>query len=295
MIVAYGAEKVRALELTLGGKPPKQSRQHAASELHRYVQEEFERRKLMRTKMNALLTRQRELLSKITIVDKSTEAYFEELRRKRKKRPQPSKPRKRAPHPKIEPRMVAGSGFWLKVPPYDNQLWAAEGEAEAAPDALNGTYVLNMAHSSSAYAALEIDFYAIEDNPFQRFAAVVDYDYNWYDESNLWAPATNYAETRIWVWGNTENRWVWQQGGFSPNWNDSINNFQQSNGSGGDGSDQFGTESLEVFFPAFGNNWYQVWIWSIGSCGDLNSLPSWSWAWQYQNMQIPFVVFGSLF
>jgi hypothetical protein len=292
--MAYGAEKVHALELALGGKPPQDGIQHATAELHRYIGEQFERCKLRHEKMAALLAKQSEFLSSRLNLDKASNAFSQELRETRAK---PTTPLKRVSRPKIEPKMVAGSGFWLKAPPYNDQGQAISGDANASPDALNGSYTLGMAGgggSSSAWAGLAIDFFAVEDNPFQRFAAFAEYDYQWFDDSNNWATATNDASTNIWVWGNTERRWVLQQGNFPPTWNDSINNFSQSNGSGGDGSEQFARQSFEVSFPAFGHNWYRVWIWSSGSCSDVYNFLSGSVASQRQSFEIPFVVFGSL-
>jgi len=292
-VLAYGAEKVRALEFALGGKPPKEATKHVAAELNRHVQEQFERRKAHLAKVNSLLKRQRTPLLNILKADKRTAEDIKEARELFRKGP--IKPHARPPREKIEPRMVTGSSFWLKVPPYDDQQGSFSGDASASEDALNGTYNLSMSgngSSSNAWAGLAINFFATEDDPSQRFAALVEYDYDWYDYSNL-APAHNDAGTNIWIWGFTENRWVLQQGGFFPSWSDGTG-WWDSHGSGGDGSEQFGNEALEAFFPAFGNNWYQAWVWSWGSCDDISDFDYWSVAGQAQAMTIPFVVFGSL-
>jgi hypothetical protein len=82
-------------------------------------------------------------------------------------------------------------------------------------------------------------------------------------------------------------------GCFGPTWSDGTS-WEEEHGSGGDGSEQFRTESLEVFFPAYRNNWYQAWVWSWGSCDDGNTFGAYSAAEQWHSMQVPFVVFGSL-
>ena len=54
-VLAFGAEKVRALELALGGKPPKKAADQSLAELKRHVSERFERRKVDRAAMHPLL------------------------------------------------------------------------------------------------------------------------------------------------------------------------------------------------------------------------------------------------
>ncbi len=243
--------------------------------------------------MNSLLTRQRAPLLELLKADKRAAVSLKEVREALPKAP--AKPHKRPPRKKIEAQMVSGSGFWLKTPPYDGQGQGASGDARANPDGFAGNYTLQVqggGSSSSAWAGLAINFFATEDNIFQRFAALVEYDYWWLDFSDL-DTAHNDAATNIWIWGFTENRWVCQQRGLSPSWTDGTSWYEQ-HGSGGDGSEQIGTQSLEVFFPAFGGNWYQAWVWSWGSCDDANDFGANSSAAQWQNLQVPFVVFGSL-
>ena len=85
-------------------------------------------------------------------------------------------------------------------------------------------------------------------------AALVDYDYYWFDWSSL-ANAQNDGATHIWIWG-------WQSG----------------------------TEAIEAYFPAFGNNWCQAWVWS----GASRDSSFYSGAALAQNMTVPYMVLGSL-
>ena len=123
------------------------------------------------------------------------------------------------------------------------------------------------------------------DNLRQRFAVLVDYDYAWYDSSNF-GTAHNDGSTNIWIWGFTENGLV-GEGYFDPMWSDGTSGFEE-HGSGGDGSEQSGRESLEVFFMAKANSVYQVWVWSPGSCND----GLLSYASQDVNISVPLMVLG---
>ncbi len=286
-MLAYGAQQVRTLELALGGKPPEEGAKQAAAELNRHVQEQFEHRKANFAHINELLRRQREPFLDLMKANNRPAVNLKEGLSQLL-----TKPRERPTLEKIEPRMVTGSGFWLKTPPFDHQGQNASGNARANPNGLDGTYSLEIntnaiGGSSSAWAGLAIDFFATEDNPFQRVAALVDYDYAWIDGSDL-ETAHNDAATNIWIWGFTEKRWVWQQNGLSPSWSDGTSWFEVHT------NEDSGRETLEVFFPAFGKNWYQVWVWSWGSCDDAFAVLASSVASQWQRMRVPFVVFGQL-
>ena len=293
-VLAFGAEKVRALELALGGKPPKKAADQSLAELKRHVSERFERRKVDRAAMHPLLEGAQAPLLELVKAD-STAA--QNVKKRRNIILSRRKERLRGKHPrmKIEPRMVTGSGFWLKAPPYDQPFQSAAGDATASADVNAGVYSFSMTgngSSAAASAGVGMWFFATMDDPAQRIAALVDYDFRWLD-SSTWYTAHNDGATNIWVWGNSENAWVLQQGGFFPSWSDGTG-WLEDHGSGGDGSEQFGRESLEAFFPAAGNNWYFAWIWSDGSCDDSSGAFGFSFAQQSQSMSVPFVVFGSL-
>ena len=83
----------------------------------------------------------------------------------------------------------------------------------------------------------------------------MQYDYTWFDYASIGFTAHNDASSNIWVWGDRENHWVLQAGNFTPAWSDGTG-WNHIHGSGGDGSEQFGTESWEAFFPAAANSSY---------------------------------------
>ncbi len=294
-LLAYGAKRVRALETTLGGKPPKRAADQALAALKQQMRERFERRNAQTAKMRPLMERiqapQLELI-------KADRAAVASLAKRRSLILARSKEKLRVKHErlKIEPRMVSGSQFWLKAPPYDVPFSGAAGDATASSNINAGTYGFSMTgdgSSATASAGLGIWFFSTEENPAQRIAALFDYDYSWLD-SSTWYTAHNDGATNIWVFGNSENAWLLQQGGFFPSWSDGTG-WLEDHGSGGDGSEQFGRESIEGFFPARANSWYLAFIWSDGSCDDQSgSIFGFSWAQQAQSMSVPFVVFGSL-
>jgi hypothetical protein len=290
-LLAYGTKRVSALETTLGGKPPKKAADQALAALKQQMRERFERRNAQIAKMRPLTERIQAPLLELVKADRAAAASVAKRRSLVLAR---SKEKLRVKHErmKIEPRMVSGSGFWLKTPPYDVPFSSAGGDATASSNINAGTYSFSMTgdgSSAAASAGVGIWFFSTEENPAQRIAALFDYDYNWFDISN-WYTAHNDGSTNIWVFGSNENAWVLQQGGFYPSWSDGTG-WLDDHGSGGE---QFGRESIEGFFPARENSWYLAWVWSEGSCDDQSGFLGFSWAQQDQNMSVPFVVFGSL-
>lgn len=295
--LAYGANEVRALEVVLGGKFPKNAVDRTRAALKRDMLERFKQRKAYNDTIAPLIERAQAPMLELVKADAAAARSIEKLRsillaRGKKKLIKRHRPMK------VEPRMVTGSGFWLKAPPYDAVLNSSVGGASASADKVTGEYTMTMGGfggSYSARAGFGFSFFATEDNPMQRVAALVDYDYNWLDSS--WGyTAHNNAMTSIWVFGLVEGEWVLQQGGLSPSWSDGTSWLDGLHGSnGGTGTAVYGRESLQAFFAAKANSWYLVWIFSDGSCDSHTSnLLGFSVSQQTQIMSIPFVVFGNL-
>lgn len=291
-LLAYGAKKVSALETTLGGKPPKKAADQALAALKQQMRERYERRNAQIAKMRPLTERTQAPLLELI---KSDKAAVESMAKRRSLILAQGKEKLRVKHErmKIDPRMVSGSGFWLKAPPYDVPFNAAAGSASASSNINAGTYSLSMngnGGTATASAGVGIWFFAKETDPQQRIAAVIDYDYSWFD-SSTWYTAHNNGSTNIWVFGHSENAWVLTQANLFPSWSDGTG-WTEDHGSGGE---QDGRESPQGFFPARANSWYLAFIWSQGECDDSSgSVLGFSWAQQAQSMSVPFVVFGSL-
>jgi hypothetical protein len=294
-ILATGAERVRALETALGGQPPED--RNSATEIDRYVRRRFDQRTARHAEAQSRLEQRDALLQDTREAHPDLYTFFEKLDQTSATKSPHRPPRKsverppRLPHLNgTEPKIAAGSGFTLKVPPYDDQGQGINGDASASPDALQGNYNLQTnsnCGTSTAWAGIAVNFYAISDNQFQRFAALMDYDYDWGDQTDIFSEAHNGGNTCIWVWGYTEQRWVLQQSKAGPWWDSDVRDA-------GSGDDEGGRLTIETQFPAFGGNWYKAWVFSAlesdGNCGFLSS----SYSWNSYNVQIPFVVFGSL-
>ena len=293
-ILAVGANRVSEFERTLGGTIPKADATRPGSELKHYVKERAARRKANMAEVQRQLKIARAPFMELANKDKRFISELPALRRKlteqfKKQRARTARRTSEATKHKIEPRIEIGSALTIKAPPYDyDQEWAT-GSAWSSADASVGQYSVS-ALDGTAWAGVGINFLAIEDNPLQRFAALIDYDYSWFDRSYP-EVAHNNGSTNIWIWGFTENRWVFKNGDrLSPSWSDGTSWYEYHGSGSGDGSEQTGRESLEVYFPAFENNWYQVWVWFEGSCDSEYQ----SWSQQSQTMSIPLMFFGSL-
>ncbi len=293
-LLAYGAEKVRALERALGGIPPQSAADRAIADLTRHVQVRHEQRQAHLKQVNPLLEQAQAPLLRQIRADERSCASLQQYRKYLKERKQQPhvKPPARA---RVESRIVAGSGFDVKGYPFDVPFQAAHGDYTTAEATVyNGEFQLQCAAnggSAASSAGLAAWFFLVEDDPQQRFATLVDYTYNWSDDSYGYT-AHNDGAMNLWVWGNSENAWVAQQGGFSPSWSDGTGWFE-SHDSGGLTS---GTSAMETFFPARANSWYLCFAWFGASCDDTDPGDVFgSDAGLYIAGFIPFMVMGSLF
>jgi hypothetical protein len=289
-VLANGAKQVRNLEFTLGGNPPKQSAKRSLAELKHHVQSRFEHQKALSAKVKPLFERAGAPFRESGKADKEVRRFIEEQRRVFT-RPQ-EKPRKKAVSRRVEPQMVTGSGIWIKVPPYDEPFGTSSGNAGGWGDVNAAQYTVQGfgdGGSASASGGLGVWFLATENNPQQRVAAFVEYEYAWLDVAHFITAHSN-GETNIWVWGHTENQWVVQQGGLFPSWSDGAG-WLDWHSSPSYPNDDYGSESIQAFFPASANNWYLAWVWSDIWCDDHYPFSS---AGGRQRNNVPFMVFGSL-
>ena len=139
-LLAYGAKEVRALELGLGAKPSKRAGEQSLALLKRHIRERAERHKAERDAMRPLQERAQAPLLEVIKGDAAAMRSIKTLRKMigRKK----LKSTWKRPEIKVEPRMVSGSGFWLKAPPYPQFLLTAFGSGTASADTKAGTYQL---------------------------------------------------------------------------------------------------------------------------------------------------------
>ena len=283
-VLAQGAEKVRALELALGGKPPEGAAEQSLLELKREIEKRMGRRNNHSATLKSVYGRAAAPFRELSKSDDEIARYLQERRSdlQRRERKLPRKTINR----KIEPQMATGSSIWIKVPPYDMPLTVNYGSAEAFADVTSGNCQAYTLGDGSGWgsAGLMVSFLATEDNANQRFAALVDYGYDWLDEAFFFTAHSD-GNTSISVWGASENAWVAQSGSLVPSWSDGAG-WLDNHGDNGDG-----TESLQVFFPVQRNSWYFAWVRCDVSSDD--TFPQ-SLGMAEIGLTIPFVVFGSL-
>jgi hypothetical protein len=191
----------------------------------------------------------------------------------------------------VEDRFIIGSNIVVGGPPYDD-AWTWGGGPHKQADANKATGACDLAIQSfgdggkAVAAGVASWFFASEDNPMQRFAAIVQYSYDWWDDADSYV-AHNDLTTTIGVWGFRENRWVVQTA-IQPAWSDGVG-WEESHG-----QNDSGFVPVETFFPAAANNWYSGWIWSNASVfSDSGFIFSSDSSIRFHSV-IPFVVFGSL-
>jgi hypothetical protein len=289
-VFARGTERVKALQHAMGGAPPRPALDKSKALLERYVSERSkQRRAMLKETRNITRSFQEKILSSVPKNDGSVKRMVAEQKRlvQKRSRLKIQKPKLL----KIEPQVIAGSNFWLKAPPYDTS-WHA-GNFSAA-DAGGGDYQLAVQSfgdgTMEAAAGVAVWFFAPADDPQQRFAALLQYNDDWWDFASGYV-AHNDLRTRLWVWGATENRWV-VQADVSPNWSDGVGWFESH---GNDPAGDAGTISVETFFPVSAGNFYLGWVWS-----DVNVYADGGfWGIAASSLQfnatVPLIVFGSLF
>jgi hypothetical protein len=184
-------EQVRAYERALGGEPPRAAQRKSQSELTRYL---AQRLTLQRT--NIELKR------------------IHEQRIKRKL----ARPALR----KFEPRVITGSNFAFHAPPYDVAYTFNPSGNAADANPSTGTYDLACQSfgdgNQQVAAGVASWFFCTEAAVDQRFAALIDFSYDWFDYATAYV-AHNDLRTRIWIWGATENDWA-LQADVQPSWSD---------------------------------------------------------------------------
>jgi hypothetical protein len=199
-----------------------------------------------------------------------------------------SKRRTKAPRlERVEPSITLGSIQLLKGAPYDSS-WTFGAEASA--NKADGSFHLAAQSIGDGFsevaAGIAVWFFSPGENMGQRFAAPLNYSYDWWDMASGYV-AHNDLRTRIWIWGDSEQRWV-SQTEVSPQWSDGVGWFESHGNSDG------GLMTIETFFPARANSWYLAWVWSDASIyadGGFWGIAASSVRF---DTSVPFVVFGGL-
>jgi len=295
--IAYGVEKVKALQHALGGSLPAQAGKQPPLRLEKFVAERFKVLRAEREEASRLAAPIRDrLFSHIPKDDLGVKHSLQETRkffkrRLKRKIPQPETMR-------IEPRFVTGSNFWFKVPPYDDDWTFNPPGTVAGADKVAGNYNMTVQESGDpsqlrgpdAAAGIAVWFFCLASDPMQRVAALLDYSDIWWDNAFGYV-AHNDLMTRIWVWGHTEQNWV-AQSDLQPSWSDGVGWFE---GHGNYPAGDSGRIAIEARFPAEAKNWYQAWIWSAASVYADSGLWGSAASAILFSTSVPYIFFGSLF
>jgi hypothetical protein len=291
MKIVSGAKSVKMLEQAMGGMPPSGSARAARAALQRHVQEQSASQKTIREEASRLAEPLRSMMLKN--VERNDPKLIKSLAAQKASYERRNKVViKLRKVEKFEAQFSAGSHFWMKVPPYDSAWTSPAGNRFVTANA-NGN--CSMAAQSfgdgweQTATGVGVWFFAPEDNPRQRIAALMDYSDFWWDSASGYV-ADNRLTTHLWLWGDTEKAWV-GQAQVDPSRSDHVGWFE-SHGSGG--SADSGRLAVDAFAPVRAGRWYQAWLWfdaAIYADGGI-----WGFAASSVNFaaSVPFMVFGSL-
>jgi hypothetical protein len=291
-ILAYGAKQVDALQLTLGGNPPKKALQASLASLKQIEKERFERRQAERAALKPASERARELLfghlkddPRLLVCAKEYRAISERRSKLKLKKP-PSTP-------KVPPQIFLGSCVMIQQPPYSEPFDAqSDPSGNVMSDFNAGAYSWaeqSFGNGAAITAAAGVGqwFFNICTNPMLTFAANINYSYSWFDQAVWGLTAHTNASTALWIWGNAENGWVGQQNGLYPSWADGAGTFDMHQDS------QQGTEWISTVCPVQTNNWYFLWVWSStyldSNTGDFNTT---SFSDSHMSVSVPNMLVG---
>jgi len=112
----------------------------------------------------------------------------------------------------------ASTNFAIKTAPYDGAFASGAG---ASVDNTNGGYGLNLQEfggASSCTVTIGSWFFTPNDNPFQRFAAAIHYDKDWWDDASGYVAHNDFTTTLAVYDGGL----VMAQASVAPNWSDGV-------------------------------------------------------------------------
>jgi len=292
-IIALGRAQVRKYERALGGEPPRTTLRKTQSEMSRYLAARSRASNAARKEIASLSARRRDLLFR-QMAEAEPDLQTSNAKLKRMFEQRAKRKIAKPPLRKIEPRVIAGSNFAFHAPPYDGAWTYHPGSNAADADPSDGTYDLACQSfgdgNQEAAAGVASWFFCTDADPQQRFAALIDYSDDWWD-SAMGYVAHNDLRTRLWVFGQTENDWVWKSD-VQPGWSDGVSWFDNH---GNDPNGDQGRLSVETLFPAQANSWYLAWVWSDGQAYGDGGFFGFGASSIHFSASVPLMVFGSLF
>jgi hypothetical protein len=290
-IIARGRQQVQKYERALGGEPRHSTVKKTRSEMSRWLADRSKKKSDPRDQIESILIRRQKQILKDFASEKENTKLKRLCEQRAKRKIVRPKPRK------IEPCVVTGSNFAFHAPPYDADWTYNPANQGSDANASNGSYdlaVQSIGDGNEEVAAGVMSwFFCADPAPMngQRFAALLDYSDDWWDSAGGFV-AHNDMRTRLWVWGQTENAWVCQAD-LQPSWSDGVGWFESH---GNDPAGDAGTISVETFFPAMANSWYQAWVWGDAQAyGQDGGIFGFGASSIHFSASVPLMVFGSLF
>lgn len=279
-----------------GNKPPVESLSHARALLTAHHAAETGRRAAQRAEAGRTQDRFRHLLFDSL---KSSDEVLRQITAERREtidRMNKEVRRSRPEHAGLsvmDQKSNASGKFDLRTPPYDFDWKSGSGQGLERADHTAGTYGLDVQTIGNGELAVAAGvgfwFFSGDGASMQRFAAVADYFFDWWDGASGYV-AHNDGRTHLWVFGHSEGDWV-ARSDQTPSWSDGVGWFE----SHGNHPGEDGRVSGDTFFNARPQSWYQCWIWSSADVYGDGGFWGFADSTIHITMSVPFAVMGSLF
>ncbi|MFF7442506.1 hypothetical protein [Streptomyces sp. NPDC008122] len=286
---AHGVDEVKALEDSLGFRVPAPAVTEAAcKDLIRVLEARVERQ-AEEARRDADLSRP---VLEVLLGTPGMEQARERMLADQKSRmtanvtPSPLSPARISP---ADAQFRASANFAVKVPPYDGDFATGAG---ARVDKNLGTFSLDVqvfGGSDSCYLSFGSWFYTPQDNPFQRFAAPIEFNKHWRQHAMGYVAHSDFA-TFVSVHDGTTNTDAIPPIRVQPSWSDGVG-WAEEHGEDVDGDFTI----AEVFFPATAGHVYFCQLAFSAAVDSDSGIFGFADSTIHLNGRVPRLVLGSLF
>ncbi|MFC9393040.1 hypothetical protein ACFTWS_07765 [Streptomyces sp. NPDC057027] len=286
---AHGVDEVKALEASLGFRVPDPGTTEAAcrdlirvleARVRRQEEEAHRAAELSRPFSDALLG--------TPVLEKAMEQMRADQKSRMTEEVTPSHLHQ-TPVSSLDAQFRASVNFAVKVPPYDGDFATGAG---ARVDKNLGTFSLDVqvfGGSDSCYLSFGSWFYTPQDNPFQRFAAPIEFNKHWRQHAMGYVAHSNFS-TVVSVHDGTTNTDAMPPIRVQPSWSDGVG-WAEEHGEDVDGDFTI----AEVFFPATAGHVYFCQLAFSASVDSDSGLFGFADSTIHLNGRVPRLVLGSLF
>ncbi|MGQ4385156.1 hypothetical protein [Streptomyces sp. SAS_270] len=286
---AHGVDEVKALEASLGFKVPEPHITEAAcGNLIRTLEARAERQQEELRRAAELSRPVLDVFLGTPGLDEAAERMRADQKKRMTEKVAPS-PLSRSGAGAVEAEFRASTNFTVKVPPYDGDFATGPG---AAVDKNQGTFSLAVqafGGSDSCYLSLGSWFYTAQNNPYQRFAAPIEFNKYWKQNAMGYVAHSRFS-TVVGIHDGTTNTDAIPPVQVQPTWNDGVSWFESH------GENVEGDWALaEVFFPATAGHVYFCQLAFSASVDADSGAFGFADSTIRLNGKIPRLVLGSLF